>query len=142
MIKKLVAVIVVLGAAAASLAWPRVSDVETGRSPEYPDLQVREYRAGAAAVAGAAERAVASLPRWRLVGSGRGPAGTALQAEAGSLLRLSYDVTVRITPGKGLTRVSVRSRSRLGSLDLGQNARNIRRLLEALDREVRRPAGG
>lgn len=136
MMKKLLVVIVILGAGAVYLAWPRVSDVETGRSPEYPELQVKEYRASPAAVAKAAERAIASLPRWRLVGSGRGPAGTALQAEAGTVLQLRYDVTVRITSRGGLTQVSVRSESRVGSLDLGQNARNIRSFLEALDREL------
>jgi uncharacterized protein (DUF1499 family) len=35
--------------------------------------------------------------------------------------------------------VSVRSRSRLGKWDFGQNARNIRELLAALDQEL---AGG
>jgi uncharacterized protein (DUF1499 family) len=53
------------------------------------------------------------------------------------VLRFSDDVTVRVRTMGGLSAVSVRSRSRVGKWDFGQNARNIRELLAELDRELR-----
>jgi uncharacterized protein (DUF1499 family) len=46
-------------------------------------------------------------------------------------------VTVRVRGAGGRSTVSVRSRSRVGKWDFGQNARNIRELLTELDRELR-----
>jgi uncharacterized protein (DUF1499 family) len=46
------------------------------------------------------------------------------------LLRLPDDVTVRIRPRADGARIDVRSASRIGSHDLGQNAQRIRRYLE------------
>jgi hypothetical protein len=127
-------------AVAAALAWPRVNDVETGRTAGYPDLQPRRYPAGSRAVMGAVKDAAATLSGWSFVGAGSGPGGTAVQLRrALPVVPLKYDVTVRIQDEDGGARVSVRSRSRLEPWDLGQNARNIRDLLAALDREL---AGG
>jgi uncharacterized protein (DUF1499 family) len=134
--------IVLLVAAAGAylwgnLQWPRLNDVETGRTPEYPDLQVKEYAAGEEAVARAAKAALEGLPRWTFVGAGQGPGGAEIQAVATTrVFRFKDDVTVRIRRQAGKTRVSVRSRSRLGKLDFGQNARNIRAFLAELDRQL------
>jgi uncharacterized protein (DUF1499 family) len=49
------------------------------------------------------------------------------------LFRFEDEVTVKIQRQGGATTVSVRSRSRVGTWDFGQNARNIRELLDALD---------
>ncbi len=46
------------------------------------------------------------------------------------LLRLADDVTVRIRPRADGARIDVRSASRLGQHDLGQNAQRIQRFLE------------
>jgi uncharacterized protein (DUF1499 family) len=46
------------------------------------------------------------------------------------LLRIADDVTVRIRPRADGARIDVRSASRLGQHDLGQNAQRIRRFLE------------
>lgn len=117
--------------------WPLLSDVETGRTPEYPDLQPRAYAQGENDVARAARAAVDRLPRFTFVGSGSGRGGSELQAVAKApVVPVKSEVTVRIRREKGATRVSVRSRSRLGGIDLGQNARNIRELLGALDQEL------
>ena len=42
------------------------------------------------------------------------------------------DVVVRVTPGSGISRVDVRSVSRVGRGDVGANAKRIRRFAEAL----------
>jgi uncharacterized protein (DUF1499 family) len=136
--KRVLLAAAVAAVAAAYLTWPRINDVETGRTPEYPDLQPRTYGAGEEAVVRAVKGVFARLPRWRLVGEARGPAGIAIQAEHRTrVFRFTDDVTVRIRREGGRTVVSVRSRSRIGRVDFGQNARNIRELLAALDAELR-----
>jgi uncharacterized protein (DUF1499 family) len=135
---KLLLVVAAAAFGFAALSWPRINDVETGRTPEYPDLQAREYAAGPREVAKAAKDAIARLPRWTLVGAGQGPGGGSLQAVAKSRVwSFEDDVTVTIRRDRGKTRVSVRSKSRTGSWDFGQNARNIRAFLAELDRGVR-----
>ena len=135
--KRLLLLLLVAGAAAALLAWPRLNSVETGRTPEYPDLQPREYAASEQKVTEALKAAVARLPRFAFVGAGRGPGGSELQYVATTrVLRFKDDVSVRIRREGAKTKVSVRSKSRVGKLDFGQNARNVRELLEALDREL------
>jgi uncharacterized protein (DUF1499 family) len=119
------------------LRWPRLNDVETGRTPEYPDLQAREYAQGEQAVLKAAQKAVESLPRFTFVAAGHGPGGAEIQAVAATkVLKFKDDMTVRIRRQGARTRVSVRSRSRVGQWDFGQNARNIREFQAALDREM------
>ena len=132
--------LVILGLAGAALgaflAWPRINAVETGKTPEYPDLQPKVYGASVETVTKAVKAVLASLPRWELIGEGRGPMGAEIQAVHTTLLRLEHDVTIRIRREKGRTHVSVRSKSRTLAWDFGQNARNIRELLGALEREA------
>jgi hypothetical protein len=136
--KKLLLLLAILGAVAL-VAWPRISDVETGRSPEYPDLQVREYAGDEARAARAVKDVMARMSGWTWLGSGRGPAGSAVTArhQTGPAPVLTEEVTIKIQRQSGRTRISVRSRSRWGPFDFGQNARNIRALFAELDRELR-----
>ena len=130
-------VLLAAGAGAALVYWPRINDVETGRTPEYADLRVQRFAPGEERVTKAARGAVAALPGWELVGGGRGPGGAELQAVARTrVLRFKDDVTVRIRRREGATEVSVRSRSRVGKLDFGQNARNIRAFQAELERQM------
>lgn len=126
-----------LSGAWAYFHWPRLNEVETGRTPEYPDLRVRDFMTGEDKVAKAARATVERLPRWTFVAQGKGPGGTEIQAVSRTrLLRLEDDVTIRIRREGGRTRVSVKSKSRSGSADFGQNARNIQLFLAELDREL------
>ena len=135
--KRLLVVLVVAGAAAALLAWPRINAVETGRTPEYPDLQPREYAASEQRVTDAVKAAAGRISRFTFVGAGRGPGGGEVHYVAATpVLRFKDDVNVRIRREGGKTKVSVRSKSRVGTLDFGQNARNVRELLAALDRQM------
>jgi uncharacterized protein (DUF1499 family) len=132
--------LIVLGGAAlwAATAWPRLNVVETGRTPEYPDLQDRTYSASPDRVGAALRDALSERPGWKVVGSGQGPGGVALSARHETpVLPLEEDVEVKIRRKGGKTVVHVRSQSRLGGWDFGQNARNIRELLAALDAELR-----
>lgn len=119
-------------------AWPRISEVETGKTPEYPDLRPRDYGASVDSVVRAIKETTARLPRWEIAGSGKGSVGSEIQAIKTLPLvpALKYDVSIRVRREGGRSRVTVRSRSRIGPWDFGQNARNVRELLEALDREV------
>lgn len=138
MAKRVLLVLLVAGAVVAVTAWPRINDVETGRTPEYPDLKVREYAGSEEEVSKAVKDAVARLPRWDFVGAGKGPGGSEVQAlHSTPVFRFKDDVTVRIRREGSKTRVSVRSRSRVGKWDFGQNARNVRELLAELDRALR-----
>ena len=137
MMKKLLFVVLLAAAAWLLLAWPWLNDVETGRTPQYPDLQPREYSKPPAAIADAVRDALAALPRFEMVGSGSGPSGIAIQAVARTrVFRFRDDVTVRVTLEKGHSLLSVRSRSQMGAIDFGQNARNIRELLAELDTRI------
>ena len=128
---------VVLGAVLLLTAWPLINVVETGTTPEYPDLQPRIYRAEVSQVFDAALHAVDRMPRWTILAyqqeSGE------IKAEAKSLVfRFVDDVVIRVTSQGASTVVSVRSASRIGRGDFGQNARNIRAFLRELDRQVER----
>jgi len=135
--KRLLLLLVVAGAVAAFLAWPRLNMVETGRTPEYPDLQPREYAAGEQRVTEALKAAAGRLSRFAFVGAGRGPGGSEVHYVASTpVLRFKDDVNVRIRREGAKTKVTVRSKSRMGTMDFGQNARNVRELMAALDREM------
>lgn len=130
---------VVAGAVVAATRWPRINQVETGRTPEYPGLRERELAAPEAAVARAAKAAVASLPNWTLVGAGQGRGGTAIQAVARNPVRLKTELTISIRRERGKTVLRALARSTFGPWDFGQGARHIEDFLAAFDREM---AGG
>jgi uncharacterized protein (DUF1499 family) len=135
--RRLALLALVLAAGYLAIAWPRINDVETGRTPEYPGLRAQEFSAGPERVRAAVKALLARLPRWRLMGEGSGPAGTAIQAARATLVGLEHDVTVKIRRERGRSVVSIRSRSERLPWDLGQNARNIRELQAALEAELR-----
>jgi len=110
-----------------------VSDITTGESAAYPKLRSRVYYAEVAQAMAAGEQALRRLPRWKLVA--RDTENDVLEAEARTPIGpFTDDVTVYFFPlGHGQTRVTIRSRSRRGRGDLGQNAAHIRELQGAMD---------
>src|SRR5262245_9072996 len=137
LLKWLLAIVVAGAAVAAFTTWPLLHDVETGKTPEYPELRVREFREGPERVAKALDKALADLPGWRVVGFGHGQASYSVQAlHTTPVVSLEQEVSVRIWREGEKTRMTVRSKSRTELPDFGQNARNIRDLLAALDREL------
>ena len=125
--------------------WPLINDVETGATPEYPDLQPQRLSLPAATALEECEAVVCALKRW-FVEHVDVPGGV---VEATRKTRVGFvdDLTIRVTPdGDDACVVSVRSRSRVGRWDLGQNARSIRNFQAALQEAVvsrlsRREAG-
>jgi hypothetical protein len=132
-------VAVVAVVAAAAIRWPRLNDVETGRTPEYPELREREYAASEAVVGRAAKAAVEALPGWSFVGAGQGRGGASLQAVATNPAPLKTDMTITIRRQGAKTAVRVRARSQFGPWDFGQGARHIQAFLAELDRKMAGP---
>ena len=97
----------------------------------------RTYPVGADEVRRAIEAAVRDLLRWE---PGRSSEGGPTPVR---YIRLGFrdDVSVRLTEGKTgahtNTHATFRSTSRKGLYDFGQNKRNLRELLNAVDREIR-----
>ena len=115
--------------------WPVINVVETGRTPEYPDLQPKQYHARKDRVFEAALRAISLIPRWTVVSS-RLEQGE-IRAEARTrLFRFVDDVVIRVAEEGGASTVNVRSASRIGKGDFGQNARNVRVFFTELDRQM------
>lgn len=135
-----VGAVTVVAAIALLKSWPVINIVETGQTPEYPDIQPRHYAAGRERVFEAVLRAVSRMPRWTLISSPPGQRGFRVEAKT-MLLRFVDDVTIRLTEHEGGTVVNVRSASRVGRGDFGQNARNIRAFLLELDRQMETGAG-
>jgi hypothetical protein len=126
----------------------------TGEGDEtpYPDLRPHFYAQPPAAVYEAA-RQIVEERGWEIVGnmppasaSGTAPAiagggvisipsdAAILQAVAPTpVVGFLDDVAIRLLPDAGGTRVDMRSASRIGRHDLGQNARRIRRFFSDLD---------
>ena len=120
--------------------WPVINIVETERTPEYPDIVPRALAASPGRVFDAAMHAVNRLPRWSVV-SYDDRTGE-IRAEATTrMLRFVDDVTIRVEGHGDGARVHVRSASRVGKGDFGQNARNIRAFLSELDRQLAQAGG-
>lgn len=131
---------VVLGTAAMLKIWPTINIVETGNTPEYPDILPKQYPTSKDRAFDAALHAISRMPRWTLVSSR--PEQGEIRAEATTrLLRFVDDVVVRCAEQNGVTLVNVRSASRVGRGDFGQNARNIRAFFDALDSLLRDRTG-
>jgi uncharacterized protein (DUF1499 family) len=77
------------------------------------------------------EAAIKSLPRWR-VETIDAAAGTITATRRTRIFRFTDDVTIRLETIPIGTRVHVRSKSRIGKSDLGQNRRNVMELFAGL----------
>ena len=114
------------------------NDVTTGKHPGYPDLQPRRYDMPASEVAAYAAAVIGKMPRWKLVAADR-ERGLVTAEVTVFPLPFTDDLTVNVTPdgpdGK-YSRVVVRSHSRVGQGDMGENARHIRSLLAEMDKRL------
>jgi uncharacterized protein (DUF1499 family) len=135
-----VGAVLALALVALLRAWPVINVVETGRTPEYPDIQPWQYHARREQVFDAALRAVKTLSRWTVVSSR--PEQGEIRAEARTrLFRFVDDVAIRVEEQAGTAVVNVRSASRIGRGDFGQNARNVRAFFAELERQMQGAAG-
>ena len=97
------------------LVWPKINDIRTGETPEYPDLQVQRF-------AGRQKGEV-----FDAVLEANADQGLVEAVATVPIFRFRDDVTVTVSETDGTIDVHVRSRSRVGKSDLGENARRIRK---------------
>lgn len=106
------------------LLWPRINDVSTGATPEYPDIQPQSFTQPIEKVFEAAHESSKAMG-WDVLEVDRN-AMTIEAVATTRLFRFKDDVTVTVTRENDRTVVNIRSRSRVGKSDLGENARRIR----------------
>lgn len=119
----------------SSLIWPRINDVKTGETPEYPDLQPQHFTVVAYKAFDAALATARDLG-WEIVREDR-QAGEIDAVDTTRILRFKDDVTITVKPGVGENcTVYVHSHSRLGKGDFGTNARRIVRFQAELAKRL------
>jgi uncharacterized protein (DUF1499 family) len=117
-----------------SLIWPRINDVSTGATPQYPDIQPQRFNQPTEKVFDAA-RDVAMSMGWTIIEQDR-MQGIIQAVATTRLLRFRDDVTVTLTSEAEQTIVNLRSKSRVGKSDLGANARRIRQFQAELAKRL------
>ncbi len=116
------------------LLWPRINDVSTGATPEYPDIQPQSFAQPIEKVFEAALESSKAMG-WDVLTAD--PASGTIEAVATTrLFRFKDDVTVTVTRENDRTVVNIRSRSRVGKSDLGENARRIRAFQAELSKRL------
>ena len=109
-------------------------EVAAQQKEAYPDLKTLIVNAPAGTVFEAAQRVVGEMG-MKLVDASE----TDLRIEATDttlLYGFKDDLVVRIIEAPDATRIDVRSKSRVGRSDLGQNAKRIRKYLGLLETEL------
>ncbi len=125
----------VLGLVLALRVWPFLNVVETGATPAYPDVQPKTYQVPVDRVFEVARKVADRLPRWGRVTYRFGPHEIKAVVRSATF-GFEDDVTIRVTPEGDGAKVWVRSASRIGKWDVGQNARTVRAFLSALDQQL------
>jgi hypothetical protein len=104
---------------------------DTARDPR---LRTREYAMSTRELADAIELAAQRITNWEYIGTAGIDGKTTVVFERTSRVwKLKDDVILRVEPVDGRSRLTGVSRSRLDYGDLGQNPRNLRRILTELD---------
>jgi uncharacterized protein (DUF1499 family) len=115
--------------------WGRDLSTNTAETdPQHPDPDLRPLvlEGDLAEVRERIRRTAAELPRWQVVADAPDdPAQLRLEHRT-RWLGYVDDVTVTLERLPTAVRLNVRSQSRVGKGDLGQNPRNIRQLMRAL----------
>ena len=123
--------------------------------PDHPDARLRSRRY-AQTLSVVTDKTVALIPTlhcwarpWKIIGVPRtAPQGDASNVDDGTVISdntiihaevpvlfFTDDLTVTLIAEGGDTRVDVRSASRVGRSDLGENRRHVYQLLHALDKK-------
>lgn len=115
--------------------WPLINDVSTGQTPEYPDIQPQRFAGLESGDAFELCLSVAESMGWELREANRDQ-GVIEAVATVPVFRFRDDVTITVSDEAGAAVVNVRSRSRVGKSDLGENARRIRRFQSTLAARV------
>ncbi|MGH3086105.1 MAG: DUF1499 domain-containing protein [Rubrobacteraceae bacterium] len=93
----------------------------------------RPYETSADDLASAVRRAIGSLKRWRVEGEA---GGKSMAVRSTRLFGFEDDVTIKISGFGKKSEAVFESKSRAGHYDFGQNRRNLKELLEAIERSL------
>ncbi|HHX40640.1 MAG TPA: DUF1499 domain-containing protein [Armatimonadetes bacterium] len=135
-------ILLAAGVAGAAMVWARrryftVRSVQTGETPEYPDIVPQVFAYSPDEVWGAALEAVRTLPGWSVVAEEDGE----IRATAvGAGYRHEVSVSVEPLMNGRMVKVTTSSRCEGRMPDLGANARIVR-AFQARLRELL-PSGG
>lgn len=119
---------------AATMAWYdglTKNWADLGPNAADPGLEAVELPVAPAEAVRRAASVIDGLARWSVVASDP-EAGTLHATHATRVCGFVDDIHLRFEPVPGGTRISGRSRSRIGKGDFGQNARQLRELAQAL----------
>ena len=120
----------------AATIWPVIDAVETGKTAEYPEVLPRYYSADPGRVFDEVRASVEALEGFEETSFDEATR-TVEGVITGPVFGLEHDLTVRVqVVTEFVTRVRVRSASRVGKGDLGQNARNIETFFVEMDRRL------
>jgi len=116
---------------------PIINDVETGKTPQYPDVQPQTFALDPHTTLEECEAVARTLQRWTVI-SVDVPDRRIEAIYKSALVGFKDDVTIVVHADEGTgSIVNVRSRSRIGKGDFGQNAKTIRSFQGALGEAVR-----
>ena len=107
-------------------------------SPEHAEtnLRTRRYRTSLSSFLSETEKLIPTLTKygqsWRFVSSEIGENAVVIKAEV-PVVFFTDDLTIKAESKDGETIVNVRSHSRVGKSDLGENRRHVVQILRALD---------
>jgi uncharacterized protein (DUF1499 family) len=116
---------------------------ETSAAGEAAELSTRHYRIGLQTFVAEAEKIIPTLStygqNWRLTTSNLYENSAQIKAEVPVVVFTDdLEIRAKTKEGKRSVSVDVRSKSRVGSSDLGENRRHILQLLKAFDEKFNR----
>lgn len=128
--------LVVAALITAAITWPLLNQVQTGATPEYPEIQPQYYTADPQRVFDEARAGAGGLKNWSV--SAETPAQYLIEAtREAAFFGFRDDITIRVEPvTEFVTRVQLTSRTHFGKGDFGQNARNIQEFFDELDERL------
>lgn len=114
------------------IAWFTQNDVTTSVSKAYPELVSRTYAQPVDDVYHQLQAVAADIPRWRVVRTDASARRIEVEVRT-AVGGFTDDLTATVEPDGTGARVVIRSRSRVGRGDLGENARHIQALQRRMD---------
>lgn len=121
--------------------WKRdftTNEAETSESASDPLLRPLDYPGDIDQLAEIVKRSANDLPRWKFVEQrGEGETVTLHLTRTTPVFGFVDDIHVTLEAREDTVRLTARSKSRIGKGDLGQNPRNLKELLKAVQRRLR-----
>lgn len=117
--------------------WLLINDVETGKTPEFPDIQPQAFPLDPRTTLEECEAVARTLPRWTVVNVD--VPGRRIEAiYKTKVIGFRDDLSIWVSSDDGTgSVVNMRGKSRVGRSDFGQNAKTILSFQVALGVAVR-----